>query len=144
MKRTLTLILPWLLLIALGAVPLLLRYGLVESPEVSRVCETGRTLACELRHVTVTGFITGNIGGLRIGVYGWLALAATVLALWRASVFTAWLAAATGLFAVVLYCFEPGALALLIGCLRLVRAQAGGATPGQQRGPAEHQIHAQP
>jgi hypothetical protein len=144
MKRTLTLVMPWLLLIALGAVPLLLRYGLVESPEVARVCETGKTLACELRHVTVLGFITGNIGGLRIGVYGWLALAATVLALWRTSLFTAWLAAALGLIAVVLYCFEPGALALLVGCLRLVRVQTGGATPRDQRGATEQEIRAQP
>jgi hypothetical protein len=144
MKRTLTLVLPWLLLIALGSVPLLLRYGLVESPEVARVCETGKTLACDLRHVTVMGFITGNIGGLRIGIYGWVALAATVLALWRPRASTAWLAAATGLFAVVLYCFEPGALALLVGCLRLVRVQAGGAAPRDQRGATQQEIHAQP
>lgn len=144
MKRTLTLILPWLLLMALGAMPLLLRYGLVESPEVARVCETGKTLACELRHLTVEGFITGNIGGLRIGIFGWVAMAATALALWRTRVLTAWLAAATGLIAVVLYCFEPGAVALLVGCLRLVRAQAGGSTPGDQRGGTQREIHAQP
>lgn len=144
MKRTLTLVLPWLLLIALGAVPLMLRYGLVESPEVGRLCETGKTLACGIRHATVMGFITGNIGGLRIGVYGWVALAATVLALWRTSTFTAWLAAATGLVAVVLYCFEPGALALLVGCLRLVRVQTGGAAPRDQRGAPEQEIRAQP
>jgi hypothetical protein len=144
MKRTLTLILPWLLLIALGAVPLMLRYGLVESPEVARVCETGKTFACELRHITVEGFITGNVGGVRIGIYGWVALAAAALALWRSRVFTAWLAAATGLVAVVLYCFEPGALALLVGCLRLVRAQADAAAPGDQRGTAQREVHAQP
>jgi len=144
MKRTLTLILPWLLLIALGTVPLMLRYGLVESPEVARVCETGKTLACELRHVTVEGFITGNIGGVRIGIYGWVALAAAALALWRNRVFTAWLAAATGLVAVVLYCFEPGALALLVGCLRLVRAQANGTTPRDQRSATQHEVGAQP
>lgn len=144
MKRTITLILPWLLLLALGALPLLLRYGLVESPEVARVCETGKTIACDLRHITVEGFITGNIGGLRIGIFGWVALAATALALWRTRVFTAWLAAATGLVAVVLYCFEPGAVALLVGCLRLVRAQSNGAAPGDQRGSAQREIHAQP
>jgi len=144
MKRTLTLILPWLLLIALGVVPVMLRYGLVESPDVARACETGKTLACDLRHITVEGFITGNFGGVRIGIYGWIALAATALALWRNRVFTAWLAAATGLVAVVLYCFEPGALALLVGCLRLVRAQTDAAAPGDQHRAGQHEIHAQP
>ncbi|RAO74932.1 hypothetical protein CA260_18405 [Dyella jiangningensis] len=122
----------------------MLRYGLVESPDVARTCETGTTFACNLRHATVEGFITGNVGGVRIGIYGWVALAAAALALWRNRVFTAWLAAATGLVAVVLYCFEPGALALLIGCLRLVRAQADGAPPCDQRGAAQHEVGAQP
>lgn len=144
MKRTLSVVLPWLLLLAVAAIPLLLRYGLVESPDVARVCDTGTTLACKVRHLTVLGFITGNIGGLRIGVFGWVALAAMLLALWRVRVLTAWLAAATGLFAVVLYCFEPGAVALLVGCLRLVRAQSGGARPGEQHGTTHREIGAQP
>ncbi|HET6552156.1 MAG TPA: hypothetical protein VFG49_01345 [Dyella sp.] len=144
MKRTLALILPWLLLLVIAALPLLLRYGLVESAELARVCDAGKTLACEVRHITVLGFITGNIGGLRIGVFGWVALAAMLLALWHVRVFTAWLAAATGLFAVVLYCFEPGALALLVGCLRLVRAQANGVDPADQHGATQREIGAHP
>ncbi len=144
MKRTLALVLPWLLLLAIASVPLLLRYLLVESPEVARVCDRGHTLACSLRHATVLGFITGNIGGLRIGVFGWTALAATALALWRPRVATAWLAAATGLFAVVLYCFEPGALALLVGCLCLVRVQSGRAPPPHQRRHAQGEVGSQP
>ncbi len=78
------------------------------------------------------GFITGNIFNWPIGVYGWVAVATAVLALvWNQSI-AAWLAAALGLFALELYCFEPGALALLIGCLRLVRLQASAAAPIDQ------------
>jgi hypothetical protein len=40
--------------------------------------------------------------------------------------FIAWLAAALGLFAVIIYCYYAGALALLIGCLRFVRLQVNG------------------
>lgn len=144
MKRPLTLVLPWLLLLVIAAAPLALRYLLVESPEIARVCDTGHSLACTVRHATVLGFITGNLGGLRIGVFGWVALAAMVLALWRPGVATAWLAAATALFAVVLYCFEPGALALLVGCLCLVRAQSGRASPGDQGRHAQREVGAQP
>lgn len=142
MKRILLLVLLWLLVLGIGIVAALLRYGLVESADVARVCDASKTLACDLRHVTVLGFITGNVGSFRIGVYGWTALAATVLALWRANLFTAWLAAATGAVAVLLYCFEPGALALLVGCLRLARL--GAAPPRDEHGPGQHQVHAQP
>lgn len=144
MKRTLTLVLPWLLLLALAAVPLALRYLLVESPEVARVCDTGHSLACTVRHATVLGFISGNVGGLRIGVFGWVSLAAMALALWRPRVATAWLAAATGLFAVVLYCVDPGALALLVGCLCLVRAQSGRAPPRDECRQPQREVGAQP
>ncbi|RDI98604.1 hypothetical protein DVT68_08750 [Dyella solisilvae] len=144
MKRTLTLVLPWLLALAVGAAAMALRYGLVESPDVARACETSHALACQLRHLTVLGFITGNIFGWPIGIFGWIALAATVLALVWQKLPLAWLATATGLFAVVLYCFVPGALALLVGSLRLVRLQAGGAAPGDQHRPTERQVYAQP
>ncbi len=144
MKRTILLVLPWLLVLAFGAAAMWLRYGLVESTDVARLCETSHVLACQARHLTVLSFITGNVFGWQIGIFGWIALAATALALWRVRVLTAWLAAATGLFAVVLYCFVPGALALLIGCLRLVRAQADGAAPRNEHGSAHREIHAQP
>jgi hypothetical protein len=144
MKRLLLLVLPWLLVLVVGAVAAFLRYGLVESADVARLCEASHVLACQLRHETVAGFITGNIFGWPIGIYGWVAMAATVLALRWQKLSLAWLATATGLFAVVLYCFVPGALALLVGCLRLVRLQAGGATPIDPHRNAERQVQAQP
>lgn len=144
MKRTLSLVLPWSLMATFGALAYLLRYGLVESTEVAHLCETAQALPCTLRHLTVLGFITGNIFGWPIGIFGWVALAATAAAMaWKKPAW-AWLAATTGLVAVVLYCFVPGALALLVGCLRLVRWQADGAMPGHKHGRAQAQVHGQP
>ena len=56
----------------------------------------------------------------------------------------AWLAAATGLFALILYCFVPGALALLIGSLRLVRLQSTTAAPLDPYRGGKRQVQAQP
>jgi hypothetical protein len=109
--------LPWLLLMIVGALAVVLRYELIEPAAVVQLCESGHGPAwCGLRQWLVLGFL-GN-------VYGIAALAAAALALaWRHA-WIAWLAAAIGAFALELYCFEAGALALLIGCLRLLRIQA--------------------
>lgn len=144
MKRTLSLVLPWLLVLVVGGIAAALRYGLVESTDVARLCETGKGLTCELRHWTVMGFITGNIFNWPIGIYGWVAMAAAALALVWNKPMAAWFAAATGLFALVLYCFVPGALALLIGCLRLVRLQSTAAAPFDPYRSGERQVQAQP
>lgn len=146
MKRLLCLILPWLLVLIIGAIAAMLRYGLIESADVARVCEANHAFHCDLRHATVVGFITGNIFGWPIGIYGWLAMAATVLALIWKKLPLAWLATASGLFALVLYCFVPGALALLVGCLRMVRLQSesAGSTPVDQHRTAQRQVQSQP
>lgn len=145
MKRALTLTLPWLLILVFGAFAAMLRYGLVESPDVAHTCETSQVLACQLRHWTVLGFIKGQVFGYQMGIYGWVALAATAFALVWKRPLAAWLAATAGLMALTLYCFAPGALALLVGCLRLVRLQSGSATPPlDQHSTGGREIHAQP
>jgi hypothetical protein len=144
MKRVLSLTLPWLLLIAFGVGAGVLRYGLVESTEVAHTCEASQAGVCAIRHLTVEGFIRAGIFGYQMGIYGWLALAAAALALIRKKIIFAWLAAATGLVALVLYCFAPGAIALLVGCLRLVRLQSESAAPLDQHRTGEGQIQAQP
>lgn len=145
MNKTLRLSLPWLSLIVIGAVAYALRYMLVESPDVANLCDTGTSLECTVRHVAVMGFILGRTFGYQMGIYGWVALAAAVLALGWKHPFAAWLSAATGLVAVILYCFAPGAFALLVGCLRLVRLQSAvGTTPLDHHGAGRREIHAQP
>lgn len=149
MKQTLRLTLPWLSLIAIGVIAYALRYGLVESPDVAHLCETSTSFECTARHATVMGFILAPLRmsatySYQMGIYGWVALAAAVLALSWKKPFAAWLSAATGAVAVILYCFAPGAFALLVGCLRLVRVQSGGATPLDHHRTGGREIHAQP
>ncbi|PXV59498.1 hypothetical protein SAMN04487785_10159 [Dyella jiangningensis] len=149
MKRTLRSTLPWLSLIVIGAVVYALRYTLVESPDVAHLCDTAASFQCTVRHVAVMGFILAPLRmsasySYQMGIYGWVALAAAVLALSWKKPFAAWLAAATGTVAVILYCFVPGAFALLVGCLRLVRLQSDGAAPLDHHRAGGREIHAQP
>ncbi|WP_109123618.1 hypothetical protein [Dyella sp. C11] len=144
MKRALSLTLPWLSLILIGAAVCVLRYGLVESADVAHACDTAKSMACDVRHTVVLGFILAPIFGYQMGIYGWVALAAAALALFRKHPFTAWLSAATGVVALVLYCFAPGAFALLVGCLRLVRVQSMRTTPLDHHRAGGREAHAQP
>ena len=130
-----------LLSVALGAA--WLRYDLIESSAIGQLCSGEHSPAwCEWRQWLVLGFQHHAYG---VTVYGVAALAAAAMALLWKHPSTAWLAAALGMFALELYCFEPGALALLIGCLRLLRLQALPSTPplGQHR-PRDRQIQAKP
>jgi hypothetical protein len=133
----------WLLLLGVAFGAGWLRHGLIESSAVGQLCDGEHGPRwCEWRQWLVLGFQQHAWG---VTVYGVAALAAATLALLRKRPWTAWLAAALGVFALELYCFEPGALALLIGCLRLLRVQARPSAPpfGQHR-PRDQQIQSQP
>lgn len=109
--------LPWLLLIIVGVLSATLRYGLVEPSAVVQLCEAGKgPWWCSVRQWIVLGFLGNG--------YGIAALIAAALSLIWKQPWAAWLAAALGAFALGMYCFEAGALALLIGCLRLLRIQS--------------------
>jgi hypothetical protein len=109
--------LPWLLLIVVGVFSAALRYGVVEPSAVVQLCESGHgPWWCNARQAIVVGFLNNG--------FGIAALIAAALALLWKQPWAAWLAAAFGAFALEMYCFEAGALALLIGCLRLLRIQA--------------------
>ena len=127
-------LLAWSGLFAVGALAALLRYQLVEPPALGERCAAAGTIDgwCTLRGWVVAGFLTN--------AFGYAALAAAALALLRQRAWTTWLAAALGAFALELYCYQSGALALLIGVVLLVR----GAPPRQQHGKAEQHIQAQP
>jgi len=131
--------LPWLALLVVGAGAATLRYGLVESSAVGQLCASAHAPAwCTARLWLVLGFLRG--------IYGIVALVVAVLALLGRRAWLAWLAAALGVFALLLYCVEAGALAVLVGCLRLLRQQlrAPRLPPGPQHGQGQQQVQAQP
>jgi hypothetical protein len=137
-QRFVSIVLPWLLLVIVGLLAAWLRYGFIEAPSLAHLCDDGDMPAwCGMRSVIVIGFNTYG--------YGIAAMAVTVLALCWRKPWLAWLAAALGAFALTLYCYYPGALALLIGSLRLIRLQANHmAAPSHPDGYGNRQVHAQP
>jgi hypothetical protein len=130
--------LPWLLLVLVALGATWLRYGLIESSAIGQTCASAHSpMWCNWRQWLVLGFLHD--------VYGIVALLGAALALLCRRSWMAWLAAALGVFALQLYCFEAGALALLIGCLRLLRLQASARVPptGQHRS-RDQQVQSQP
>ncbi|MBD8899451.1 hypothetical protein [Rhodanobacter sp. DHG33] len=110
-------LIPWLLIALVGLGAAWLRYGLIEQPALADLCTSTQAPAwCPLRQALVMGFL--------YEVYGIAAVIVAALSLLRRTRALAWLAAALGAFALQLYNCEPGALALLIGCLRLVHLSA--------------------
>lgn len=129
--------LPWsgLLVVGLGAAAL--RFGLIESSTIGQFCSSHDLWWCSVRNLLVLGFLHN--------VYGGLALIGTLLTLLSRRSALAWLAAALGVFAMQLYCVEAGALATLIGSLRLLRLQADACgAPVEQHRQREQQVQAQP
>ena len=117
MRHLIWLILPWMLIVIVGLLAWWLRVGLIEPPALAHQCTAhGGPAWCPLRTFAVQAFV--HYG------YGYAALLAAALTLCWSQTFTAWLAAALGLFALIMYCPDGGALALLIGFLRLARHQA--------------------
>ena len=137
-KRLFLIVLPWLLIVVLGLLTAWLRYGFIEPPALAHLCDDGNASAsCEVRAFIVFGF---NSYG-----FGIAALLAAALALTLKKPAMAWLAAALGVFAVIMYCYYAGAVALLVGCLRLLNLQKHGMpAPGNQHGRGNRQVKSQP
>lgn len=116
MKPSLRVALPWAIVILVAIAVTWLRYGFIEPSDAAHACDgTTGPWWCGVRDTIVQGFLTYG--------YGYAAVLAAALAVvWR-NTFTAVLAASLGVVALQLYCYEGGALALLIGALRLVRLQ---------------------
>ena len=129
--------LPWLLLLAVGLGAAALRFGLIESSAIGQFCSGDAPWWCSLRTALVLGFLHN--------VYGVAALLGALLALLSRRPALAWLAAALGVFALQLYCVETGALAVLIGSLRLLRLQADTrGAPVEQHRQRQQQVQSQP
>lgn len=137
MTASLRIALPWLLLALIAALAAWIRYGLIEPAAIGHLCEAAATAPawCQGRQLLVFGFLGYG--------YGWAALACAALALVWKHPASAWVAAAAGVLALQLYCFEAGAFALLVGCLRLARLQAD-AAPGDEDGDGQRQVQTQP
>lgn len=139
-KRLLSVTWPWLLLVVIGLLATWLRYRFIEPAALAHMCDEGvsaKPASCGFRQFVVLGF---NSYG-----FGIAALIATALALILKKPAIAWLAAALGVFAVIMYCYYAGAIALLVGCLRLLRLQANRMpTPGHQYGHGNRQVETQP
>lgn len=129
MKPSLRAALPWAVIVIVAVAAVFVRYGFIEPAHMAYACEgKDGPWWCGTRTLVVQGFLSYG--------YGYAAVLAAFVALfWRHTV-AAVLAASLGVIALQLYCYEGGALALLIGTLRLVRFQydlrATGASPGLQ------------
>jgi hypothetical protein len=116
MKPNLRTALPWAVIVAVAFLAALVRYGFIEPPQMAHACESqAGPWWCGLRNAIVLGFLSYG--------YGYAAVLAAVLAVFWRHAFAAALAVCLGAIALQLYCYEGGALALLIGTLRLVRVQ---------------------
>jgi hypothetical protein len=139
-RRLIPILLPWLLLVAVGLAASWLRYDFIEPPALAHQCDEGNAhmpASCGFRAAVVTGFNTYS--------FGVVALIAVLIALFSRKQAMAWLATALGLFALIMYCYYAGAIALLVGCLRLVRLQANGmAAPVDVNRPGNRQVQAKP
>lgn len=128
---------PWLALLVVGLAAAWLRYGLIESSAMGQRCGSiSSPLWCTWRQWVALGFLNN--------VYGIAALLAAAMAMLSRRVAIAWLAAALGLFALQLYCFESGALALLLGSLRLLRLLVTRAPPADEYRERQGEVEAQP
>ncbi|WP_051944050.1 MULTISPECIES: hypothetical protein [Luteibacter] len=122
MKSSLRAALPWAVIIIVAFAATVLRYGFIEPADAAHACDgAGGPWWCGTRNLIVQGFLTY--------AYGYAAVLMALVALFWRSTVSAVLAASLGVIALQLYCYEGGAVALLIGSLRLVRAQFGGAEP---------------
>jgi hypothetical protein len=100
-------------LAVLGAA-LWLRYGLIQNSAIGIACEEGaRSLACTLRLGVIVLFV--------YGVYGWVALAAAAVNLWRPNLPAFGIGAMFALAGLVLYNTRVAALAAALLVLSLAR-----------------------
>jgi hypothetical protein len=139
-KRTINTLLPWLLLVIVGLATTWLRYRFIEPASLAHLCDAGNAnipASCGFRHTVVIGFNTYS--------FGIAALVVMATALVSKNGFIAWLAAALGVFAVIMYCYYAGALALLVSCLRFLRLQANGmSTPVDPQRHSNRDVQTQP
>lgn len=105
-------------LVALGAA-LWFRYFIVQNTELGIACEEGQqSFICALRLAVILLFVRG--------VFGWVALAAAAVNLWRPNVLVFGVGVVFALLGLVLYNTRVAAIAVPLLVLSLARPSPGG------------------
>lgn len=111
-RRALAILVP-LGLAALG-LALLLRYGIIQNTPIGLACEAGEeSLTCSIRLAAILLFVRG--------VFGWTALAAAAVQLWRPNIVAFGIGLVSAAFGLVLYNTRFSALAVALLVLSLAR-----------------------
>lgn len=116
----------WAWSIGILAMTMALRYAVVEPETIGQLCSSdGAPWSCGLRAVVIGIFASGTLG--------LVAIVAGVVATFSRSSTWALVALCLGIAGLVLYAFEAGAVACLLGGLVLARAVAAGRQPHAKR-----------
>jgi hypothetical protein len=103
---------------ALGAA-LYLRYAVIQNSTIGVACEAGeQSMLCELRLAVIILFARG--------VFGWVALIASAIQLWRPNLLAFGIGLVFALLGLVLYNTRVSALAVALLVLSLARPWRGG------------------
>lgn len=114
-SRRATVMLVPLVVAALGFA-LFLRYGLIQNTPIGLACEAGEeSLTCTVRLAAILLFVRGW--------FGWTALAAASIQLWRPNLVTFGIGLVSAAFGLVLFNTRVSALAVALLVLSLARAR---------------------
>jgi hypothetical protein len=112
-SRHASLVLATLSVVALSTA-LFLRYGIIQNSVIGVACEAGEvSLTCKIRLAVILMFIQG--------LFGWVAIIAAGVQLWRPNTFTFGTSLIFALLGLVLYNTRVSALAIALLLLSLAR-----------------------
>ena len=106
------------LVVAAVGLALYLRYDIIQNTPIGLACEAGeRSLTCAVRLAAIHLFVRS--------IFGWTAVIAALLQLWRPNVVTFGIGLLSAAFGLVLYNTRLSALAVALLVLSLARARSG-------------------
>jgi hypothetical protein len=107
-----------LLVMAAVGLALYLRYDIIQNTPIGLACEAGeQSLTCAVRLAVINLFVRS--------IFGWTAVIAALLQLWRPNVVTFGIGHLSASFGLVLYNTRLSALAVALLVLSLARARSG-------------------
>jgi len=107
-----------LLVMAAVGLALYLRYDIIQNTPIGLACEAGeQSLTCAVRLAVINLFVRS--------IFGWTAVIAALLQLWRPNVVTFGIGLLSASFGLVLYNTRLSALAVALLVLSLARARSG-------------------